>query len=161
MTSSDHLAGPDLPLDDVDAAIMAGVRQYWDTVDPLPKWVLDQVEFAVDLDVIDIELARLVETHQLAGTRTDEQTRMITFQSARLSIMVTVGLDREGNIRIDGWLAPAATHRIELRTAAGSTHTDSDDNGRFSFATVPVGVAQLVVQLTGTSGNVVTPSINL
>lgn len=161
MNSSDHPVDPDTPLDDVDAAVMADLRQYWDTVDPVPSWLVNQVEFAVGLDAIDVEVARLVEIGQLAATRTEEPTPTITFRSDRLNIMITIGPGKEGHIRIDGWLAPAATHRVELRTTTGSTYTAADEHGRFSFEIAPVRNAQFVVQLAGTSGSVVTPSISL
>jgi hypothetical protein len=151
--------GPDAPLTDLDATILSGVRQLWESVDPLPPGLIDQIQFAIDLEAVEFEVSRLVEVRELAAARTDEHTRLVTFQSDSLSIMVTVEPHVDGSTRIDGWLTPGARHRIELRTTAGPMATESDDDGRFSLDRVRAGIIQFVVH--GNSRRIITPSMEI
>ena len=72
--------------------------------------------FAIALDGLDAEVARLGE--QLAvgsGARGSERTRTITFDADSRTVMITIADRPDGLVRIDGWLAPAAALRVELR----------------------------------------------
>jgi hypothetical protein len=161
VTSSDQPAGPEERFDTADTAILSGMRRCWDARDPMPAWLIDRIEFAIDLNAVDFEVSRLAEIPDFAAARTDEHTRMITFQSDSLSIMITVAPDENGNLRIDGWLTPAGSHQVELRTSEKATTAVSDRNGRFSFAAASSGSAQFIIALTGLGRRVVTPSISL
>lgn len=159
MTTPDKAIGPMAPLDDLDEAMLAGVRQYWEHYDPMPPALVEHIQFTIDLDAVDLEVSRLVGMEQLAAARADEHTRLITFQSDSLTVMITIDPRSDGSIRIDGWLTPGASHRVEVRNESSSLSTLSDDNGRFALDPVPSGIMQLVVHLDGTSRKVITPSI--
>jgi hypothetical protein len=148
------------PLDGLDARILDGVRELWESADPMPAELIDRIQFATDLTAIDIEVLRLTEAHRLAAARGDEHARLITFESQSLVLMVTIGADQDGTNRMDGWLAPAASRRVELRTTRGPRSTRSDPQGRFAFDAIPAGNAQLVIALDG-ARQVATPTIVL
>lgn len=160
MTPEDT-GGPDAPMSDLDAAILAGVRHLWETVDPMPPGLVEQIQFAIDLDDIDLEVSRLTELRELAAARTDELTRLVTFSSDSLSIMITIEPRADGTARIDGWLTPGACHEIELRSPARPMATSSDDAGRFSLERVPTGIVQLIVHIAGNSRRVITPTMEI
>jgi hypothetical protein len=153
--------GPDVPLSDLDDTILSGVRELWEAADPMPPGLIDLVQFAIDLDAIELEVSRLVETRELAAARTDELTRLVTFQSDTLSIMITLEPRVDGTTRIDGWLTPGACHRIELRSPARPMSTESDDAGRFSLESVPAGIVQLIVHVSGNSRRIITPTMEI
>jgi hypothetical protein len=160
-------------LSDLDEEILAGVRQLWETVDPVPAGLVEQIQFAIDLDAIDVEVSRLTELRELAAARTDELARLVTFQSDSLSIMIAIDPRPDGTARIDGWLTPAARHEIELRSPAKpptltrparpacSLNTESDETGRFALDAVPTGIVQLVVHVAGNSRRVITPTMEI
>jgi hypothetical protein len=148
------------PLDDLDSVILSGIRDMWRTADPMPASLLDRVRFAVQLENVELEVLRLIET-QPAAARGDEQSQLITFDSDTLTIMVSVKPNPDGTIRLDGWVTPADRHPIELRGTGGSVTTESDEDGRFVLDAIPQGMAQLVVRPNGTSRTVTTPSICL
>lgn len=152
----------DEALSDLDAAILSGVREMWETVDPMPPGLVDQIQFALDLDTsLELEVSRLVESQELAAARTDELTRLVTFESDSLSIMITIEPRVDGTARIDGWLTPGACHEIELRCPARPMSTESDDAGRFSLDPVPTGIVQLIVHLTGNARRIITPTMEI
>jgi len=149
------------PLSDLDAAILAGVRHLWETLDPMPAGLVEQIQFAIDLDNIDVEVSRLTELRELAAARTDELTRLVTFSSDSLSIMITIEPRVDGTARLDGWLTPGACHEIELRSPAKPMSTSSDDAGRFSLDSVPTGIVQLIVHLAGNARRIITPTMEI
>jgi hypothetical protein len=154
------------PLDDLDFAILRGVRGLWDALDPVPANLVDQICFALDLESADFEVLRLTERMRFEVARGEEQSRLITFDSDTLTIMIKIDQNRNGTVRLDGWLTPPASHPIELRTTAGALATASDDGGRFALDGIQPGMAQLVVRPAGTmptqrGRTVTTPSIVL
>ncbi|MBP2319871.1 hypothetical protein JOF56_000256 [Kibdelosporangium banguiense] len=158
------MTSPDEPLDEHDRTILAGVKDLWTAADPMPAGLLDRVKFAIELENVDLEVLRLTEV-QPAAARGDEQSRLITFDSESVTIMVSIRPNPDGTIRVDGWLTPAGRHPIELRSAdrgtATETTTVSDEDGRFVLDTIQPGLAQLIVRPTGSSRTVTTPSISL
>jgi hypothetical protein len=157
--SHDRAEDRGLPGD--DAALLAAVAAMLDAVDPVPSGLVDRVRFAIELDDVDAELSRLVEMSPLAAARSDEFTRLVTFQGDSLTIMITLEQGADGTTRIDGWLTPAACRRVEVRCPAGPRSTESDDTGRFSLAAVPAGTVRLVVHAPGGTHRVITPTIEL
>jgi len=156
----------DGPLDDGDAAILEELRGVYTAADPVPADLLDRVTFALALEDIDLEVLRMREesTPLLSAVRGEERSRTITFDSDSLTIMISLSPSDADDIRIDGWLAPPAAHRVELRTATGALVAIADDDGRFVIEPVPRGIAQLVVRTgdaesQGNGRTVVTPSI--
>lgn len=153
--------GADEPFDERDAAILAEIRQLWTERDPLPARLVDQIQFAIDLECLDVEVLRMTLLDEATSARGDELSRLVTFSSDTLTIMIRVFPGKDGTNRIDGWLTPGEVHPIELRTGDDMMTTDSDSTGRFAFNAVPGGLAQLMVKPAGTAKTVTTPAILL
>jgi hypothetical protein len=159
-------------LDDLDADILARVARIHARLDPPPADLLERVRFTIALEGIDVEVSRLAAEELVgSGARGVDRTRTVTFDSASLTIMVSVADAGARGVRIDGWLAPAAPLRVELRTGshtagASSRSVMADDVGRFVFDGVAPGLAQLLVHPVPGCGvhlaaTVVTPSLSL
>jgi hypothetical protein len=152
---------PAAPVDALDTAILTGVRRVWEAADPMPPGLVDQIQFAIDLGAMDLEVSRLIDTQPAGAARGDEHTTVITFESRSLTIMITIEQHAKGTSRIDGWLTPGDSHEVELRQQTTSLSATADDNGRFSFDTVPSAMTQLIVTLNGDSRRVLTPSFDV
>ena len=132
-----------------------------DLADPVPADLVERVQFAIEIEDIDVEAARWERT-QLAGVRGDSPGT-ITFYVGDLTVMFNVTRTGESH-RIDGWLVPAGEHGVEVRVAEhGSTTTTSDEGGRFVLTEVPRGITQILVRLmnSDTPRTVVTPTVVL
>lgn len=156
----------DLPLDPEDQPILDRLARISALLDPAPADLNERVRFALAIEDVDAEVARLAtETLVGSGARSAERTRTITFEASSRTVMITVVDRPDGLVRLDGWLAPAAPLRVELRLSdpAPSRTADADESGRFAFDGVPRGLAQLLIHpATGDgSAGVVTPSLTL
>jgi hypothetical protein len=134
--------------DDSDRAILDDIRELFRAADPMPASLPERIRFSLALRGLEFEVARLcAEGDRLvAAVRGAEQSRTITFDSDSLTIMIRVDANRDGTVRIDGWLAPAQARTIELRLTAETLIADADSGGRFAFLRVPRGTAQLVAR---------------
>jgi hypothetical protein len=160
-------------LDEIDAAILDQIQAAHTRADPPPADLDDRVRFAIALETMDVEVARLQEDLLVgSGARSRERIRTITFDARSLTILVSIVDLPDGLVRLDGWLAPPAPRRVELRLGgssgppARSRTVLADDGGRFVFDDVGHGLAQLLVHpLTGDDvgpeTSVVTPSLIL
>jgi hypothetical protein len=162
------LPAPDDPLDETDLAILAELRGMFQAADPMPPDLPDRIRFSLALRDLEIEMASLVtdEDRELLAVRGPEQSRTITFDSDSLTIMIRIDLNRGGTARVDGWLAPPQRREVEMRTTTSTLSVASDEQGRFAFASVPRGTAQLVVRPaepgpSGSGRSVVTPALIL
>jgi hypothetical protein len=162
--------GADGALDGLDMAILAALRDIYGSADPPPPDLDLRVLFAIALDDVNVEIARLQqETLVGSGPRGVRRTRNLTFDSGGLTIMVSLAEIASNRVRIDGWLAPPAPRRVELRLAGGpagtvgtTRATVANATGRFVFGGVRRGLAQLRVHPIGPDApSVVTPSIVL
>ena len=169
MTSPDagRLPSADEPLDDIDLGLLDDIRELFQAADPMPSDLPERICFFLALRDLEIEVARLAGEDQLTvAARGAEQSRTITFDSDSLTIMIRIDANRDGTVRVDGWLAPPQRREIEMKTAADSLSVASDEQGRFAFARVPQGTAQLVVRPaepgpSGAGRSVVTPALIL
>ena len=172
MTSDDDAGGQPRESDldtAADFEILDGIRGLFELIDPMPADLPERVRFALAMRGLESELARLVseDSPELAGARGTERSRTVTFDSASLSIMIRIEENKDGSVRVDGWLVPAQPREIEMQTAAETLSVSSDADGRFAFAQVPSGTARLVV--VGSAGRdqgaggpaVVTPALVL
>jgi tetratricopeptide (TPR) repeat protein len=155
-------------LDEFDFAILDGIRVLFEQADPMPADLPERVRFALAMRGLETEVARLVteEDPRLAAARGTEQSRTVTFDSASLSIIIRIEANKNGSVRIDGWLAPPQRRQIELQTSAQTLSVASDEQGRFAFGEVPAGTARLVVTAaerdqSGRAPTVVTPALVL
>jgi predicted hotdog family 3-hydroxylacyl-ACP dehydratase len=153
------------PLDDLDLALLDRVREIYQAADPMPEDLPERICFLLTLRDLEVEVARLTAGQDLLvpAARGAEQSRTITFDSDSLTIMIRIDANGDGTVRIDGWLAPARRAGIELKAsaAAEALSAGSDEQGRFAFARVPRGTAQLVVRPEGPGRSVVTPALIL
>jgi len=167
--SSDDAGRPsaDEPLDDTDVRLLDGIRDMFGVADPMPADLPERIRFRLALRDLEIEVARLADEQEvLAGIRGAEQSRTITFDSDSLTIMIRIDANRDETVRVDGWLAPPQRREIDMKTTAESLSVSSDGQGRFAFARVPRGMAQLVVRPAeqgpdGAGRSVVTPALIL
>jgi hypothetical protein len=143
--------------DPLDREILSRIARF----DPPPADLDDRVLFALALDDLDAQVARLsAEEFTGSGARAGERTRTITFDADSRTVMITVVERPDNLVRIDGWLAPAEAARVSLRfpEPAPVRTITADATGRFVFDEVPHGLAQLLVDGTP---SVVTPSLAL
>jgi CHAT domain-containing protein len=127
------------PLDDADLGILDGVREMFEAADATPAGLPGRIRFSLALRDLDVEMARLAaeEDSPVLAVRGVEQSRLITFDSDSLTIMIRIDANADGTARVDGWLAPPQHREIEMKTSAESLHVASDEQGRFAFAAVP------------------------
>jgi hypothetical protein len=156
--------GADAPLDEVDLEMLGSIRELFQTADPMPADLPERIRFSLALRDLETELARLVADEAdepLLAARGAEHSRTITFDSASLTIMIRIDANADGTARVDGWLAPAQSRDVEMKTATENLRVSSDEQGRFAFVSVPRGTAQLIVQPAGQGRPVVTPALVL
>jgi len=158
----------DEPLDDADFALLGDIREMFEAADPMPPDLPDRIRFTLALRDLEIEVARLAaEEHDLAAAaRSTEQSRTVTFDSDSLTIMIRIDANRDGTVRVDGWLAPPQRRDVEVKTSTDSLSVPSDEQGRFAFARIPRGTAQFIVRPAGSGSgeagrSVVTPALIL
>jgi hypothetical protein len=75
-----------------------------------------------------------------------EESRIVTFDSDRLTIMIRIESNPDGTARVDGWLAPPQAHRVEMSMTDESLTAIADELGRFVFYSVPRGTGRLIVR---------------
>ena len=161
------LPSADEPLDDADFGLLDDIRELFQAADPMPTDLPERIRFSLALRDLEIEVARLAEEEQLTvAARGAEQSRTITFDSDSLTIMIRIEANQDGTVRVDGWLAPPQRREIEMKTGADTLSATSDEQGRFAFARMPRGTAQLVVRPNGPGPggpgrSVVTPALVL
>jgi len=171
------------PLDELDQQILAVVKDYYRIADPPPPDLDDLVSFAIELDDLDVAIARSQPVDPAgadlvagAGVRDGGawrgQARTLTFDTGDLTIALSLAYSADELVRVDGWLVPPSERQIQLRLAPrGQPHTGrplvarlglADETGRFAFDRVPRGLAQVVVFPPESGGRgAVTPSIVL
>lgn len=159
--SPDDPIGAAEPIDAVDEAILAQVRVFYDRRDPPPPDLDERVRFAIALEEFapgGIEVSRVREDATV-GARVDA-LRTVTFESERLTIMLTVtgaGRDRRA---VEGWIAPPGPSTVELRVVGEPGRAAAvDADGRFAFAEVPAGLGRFAVAVEGAT--VVTAPLRL
>jgi hypothetical protein len=160
----------DMPLDDADLSLLDSIREMFEAADPMPADLPERIRFNLTLRGLEIEVARFTAEDaccELAvAARGEEHSRTITFDSDSLTIMIRIDANADGTARVDGWLAPPQLCGIEIKTSADALSTVSDEQGRFAFAQVPRGTAQLIVRPAGQQPSaagrpVVTPGLIL
>jgi hypothetical protein len=164
---------PGMTTDDVTvpglepAGLLRALRELWADRDPAPADLAERIVFALSLEDLEVEVARLEQDLLTgAGARGEERMRTVTFASSTLSAMVTIGGGQDG-VRLDGWLDGRATVLVELRGATGDgRRTAPDAHGRFAFDAVPPGLVQLIFHLAPAAdgevrGTVVTPGFQV
>jgi hypothetical protein len=149
-----------------DAVLLDRLREMWQRHDPVPTELVERVLFTLDLEGLEFELMLRHDAQEPVGARTAETATTVTFSSESLTVMVTVSATGPAARRLDGWIAPGAALRVELRTVRGIRHGVADSDGRFSFDAVPAGLVQISIHPTPDaaitlSRTVVTPAVEL
>ncbi len=157
-----------MPIDDADIEALALLRNIYEVGDPVPPSLLDRVKFAITLDDLEADVARLQRegAPEFAAARSEDllKAHTVTFTSETLTTMVTITPLPSGGVRLDGWASPGASLDVELRVGETTHHTVADEDGRFVLDDVARGLAQFVLrpQSEGESENrVITPAIEL
>src|SRR5580704_17143032 len=103
------------PLDDADFGVLDDIREMFEALDPMPADLPERIRFSLALRDLEIEVARFAEEDQLAvAARGKEQARTITLDSDSLAIIIRSDANRDGTVRVDGWLAPPQCRRVEI-----------------------------------------------
>jgi hypothetical protein len=142
---------PEPPLGSDGSRTLDSIRELFQTTDPMPPDLPERIRFALALRHLEVEVARVAEADERAvAVRGTECSRTVTFDSDSLTIMIRIDANPDGTARIDGWLAPAQRSeiemKIEMKTGPRSLSAACDEHGRFVFARVPRGTAQLLVR---------------
>ncbi|MGW4213489.1 hypothetical protein ACWEIJ_36265 [Lentzea sp. NPDC004789] len=124
------------PLDDRDFLILDSIRDVYSAIDPMPAEMLENIRFAVAVEHLDAEVARAASDLVAVTTRGENRERLVTFESPSMTVIVGIRHNSDRTTRVDGWLTPPGSHRVELRTPDGTITTESDEHGRFAM-TVP------------------------
>jgi hypothetical protein len=163
-----EVSSADGPLDSIDREILRQVRDAFAEADPMPVDLPERIRFSLALRDLEIEVARLAarESQPALASRGEEQSRTVTFDSESLTIMIRIDSNGDGTVRVDGWLAPPQRREIQMKTGSSPLTAITDDQGRFAFAIVPCGTAQLIVRPAdtgpvGATRSVVTPALVL
>jgi len=144
--SGDFEAGDadgDAEMDSGDYEVIDAIHALCQAADPVPRELYVRVRFALDLDGVERELAKICAGLDVSAVRGPEHTRTITFECGRLTIAITITPTGTNRHRVDGWLAPAGCLLVELRSAHLRSQIVSDDCGRFAFNDVGSGEMQL------------------
>ncbi len=139
-----------------DDQVLAKLTEALEAIDPLPEAVLEAAKSVFTWRTIDAELASLVfdsATEDLAGVRSVEATRQLTFRTPGVEIELVVL--SETSRRIVGQLVPPQSAEIVLHHEDGTRTVHSDGLGRFTLHDVPAGPVRLVCRLEDESGAVI------
>ncbi len=148
MSVADQHDGQNRPIDEVDVGMLAALGRLVDGADPVPHDLVERCTLAMSLAMMDAELMAITSEGTLVGavrSGAAASALTVTFTSATFSVMIDIS-EVGGRVRLDGWIAPAADFRVELRRADGDVQaTDCDSDGRFVIDAVPHGLVGLVL----------------
>jgi hypothetical protein len=136
--------------------LMEVLARALDAADPVPEAVLAAAKASFTWRTIDAELAALVfdsATEELAGVRSIEASRQMTFRTPGVEIELVVV--SETSRRLVGQLVPPQTAEIELHHEEVTRTARSDNLGRFTFHDVPAGTVRLVCKLADEDGAII------
>jgi hypothetical protein len=129
-----------------DASLLETVRELFAVSDPMPSDLTERIRLMFALRQLNAEVARVVRAGEVAlAVRGTEESRTITFDSDSLTIMIRIDSNRGDSVRVDGWLAPPQSRRVEMRMAGASLDVMADGAGRFVFPDVPRGTTRVIV----------------
>jgi hypothetical protein len=131
-----------------DEVLLDDIREVFEAFDPVPSHLPDRIRLALAFRDLEAELARITgPAEELAlAARGTEQSRIVTFDSDSLTIMIRVDANPDGTARVDGWLAPPHPRPVEMKMTDSSITVTADQLGRFVFHSVPRGTARLIVR---------------
>lgn len=139
-----------------DQRLLARLAAALDAADPMPESVVEAAKATFTWRTIDAELAALVfdsAAEELAGVRSAEATRQMTFRTPGVEIELVVV--SETSRRLVGQLVPPQAADVTLHHEDDTRTVESDSLGRFTFHDVPKGSVRLTCKLAGEDGAVV------
>jgi hypothetical protein len=153
-----------------DDDLLAGIRSYWESQDPVPHGMVARLQTAAALaasdlyDVgLDIELMMLVErTVELAGTRgTSTTAYTLRFAHEGVDLLLRVSNDGAAS-RIDGWVVPPSPVTVRvLREDRDDAVLEVGDTGRFELPDLTPGLLRLRLEPTDGSTSFMTPAFEI
>jgi hypothetical protein len=126
--------------------LFARLRGMWSRLDPMPEGLIDDILVRLATEDLSDEYALLTlveHADEFAGVRGLSESQTLEFTDGSITILLRVSPAGAGSRRIDGWLAPASTGTLRLELAGQERSAVASAEGRFAFADVPEGVAQL------------------
>ncbi len=149
MTDERHVPGAEAPLDAGDVALLQEAAAMYDAADPVPADLVERVKFALALDEVFDEVARIGRVPADALSVRSELTHAVrsdtlTFSSDRLTAMVTLSRTGHGRVRIDGWVSPEGRRFVDLRMQGTHRQVTTDSDGRFAVDDLRESFVQLV-----------------
>ena len=150
-----------------DDDLLAGIRSYWETADPVPDGMVARLQTAAALAAsdtdLDVELMLLVErTEELAGAR-GASTTAYTLRFAHDGVDLLLRVSTDGSSpRIDGWVVPPSPVTIVVLRDGGTLATlDVGDTGRFELADLAPGILRLRFEPADGSTPFITPAFEI
>lgn len=136
-----------------DAALMAELRALWETVDPVPDDLADQIVTAIAMADFarEWELLSLVTDAELSAVRSGSETLTLQFSDGSTSVLLHVTEAAGGGRRVDGWVDGDATE-VQLLQDVREWLAEPDQHGRFAFDQVPAGLCRLRLTVRQSDG---------
>lgn len=152
-------------LDDQDLRALATLRSIFAASDPVPPGLAERAKFAMTVAVLEAEVAEIMQTSaETVGVRAKvyDRAATVTFSTDALSAMITIEATDGVRARLSGWVSDGPT-AIELRERSRTQTTQTDSEGRFSFAEVERGLVHLLFRRLDLpdSRPVITPAIEI
>lgn len=122
--------------DDVEEGDLLSQLQLAGQLDPVPPEAFATAKAGFAWRTLDSELAALVydsdvAADALAGVRSAQPARLLTFEAGELTVEVEVATGAAGR-RILGQLVPPQPGRVEVRHTGGVVTAEADELGRFA-----------------------------
>jgi len=150
-----------------DDHLLAGVRTYWESHDPVPDGMLARLQTAAALRAsetdLDLELMLLVErTDELAGAR-GASTTAYTLRFAHDGVDLLLRVSGDGTTsRIDGWVVPPSPVTVSvLRDPDVLATLEVGDAGRFEVPDLSPGMLRVRLWPGDGSTSFVTPAFEI
>jgi len=153
------------PLDAQDLRALATVRSIFAASDPVPPGLAERAKFAMTVAALEAEVAQIMQTSaEAVGVRAKvyDRAATVTFSTDTLSAMITIESIDGVHARLSGWVSNGPT-AVELRERSRTQSTETDAEGRFSFAKVERGLVHLLLRRLDLpdSRPVITPAIEI
>lgn len=137
----------DPTLDDDDGRLLAALGAMAGRLDPVPAAVVDAARDSFTWRTVDAELAELaydslLDDDRMAGVRSAEAPRALTFEGPELCVEVEVA-EAGDRRRLLGQVVPGEAGTVEVRHRGGTLAVDADEVGRFPAAEVAAGPVSL------------------
>lgn len=133
-----------------DEKLLARLRSAGE-LDAVPLETVAAAKASYAMYTLDAELAQLTfdsereSDEMLVGVRGPEAVRLLTFESAALTVEVEA-VAEGARRRLVGQLVPPQPGRLEIRHAEGTLTVEADDLGRFTADDLPAGPVSLRCQ---------------